>query len=417
MKRREQISSSVDSELFLQLKEIKPPLLLSSYKIENDTLENLYNKFLVDRENPVFVYQLPEEQSLYECQDKLYALRDKIIHNKTNKSIESQYLLKIDEYLCTIRILLASIHGDEEIFEKENILRYGEMDRGDACGLIQLRKKKYIIFKDVVFDEVLATYHPSVTNKINTLKTIFPTSPFEDVDFAELYSADQVASLWGAELKIYHPGWTCTVSKTAAYVRTDNRSRTVIIPSSALFTGKKLVGLFAHEIGVHVRRREAGKSSRLQLLSIGMAGNEFSEEGLASMAEQAVGAKIRLGGTDRYIALALATGVVDGVKRDFKDTFALMEEYFLTRYKTQYDTDKAIRLSQRGAWKLCVKIFRGGDPAVPGSCLRKEKIYREGSLAMWSIFLNDPETFSLWTRGKFDLRNKAQVDLVRQCQI
>jgi len=66
------------------------------------------------------------------------------------------------------------------------------------------------------------------------------------------------------------------------------------------------------------------------------------------------------------------------------------------------------------AWKLCVKIFRGGNPNIPGNCLLKEKIYREGGLAVWNVFREQPDVFALWSRGKFDLANPEQVDLVRQ---
>lgn len=414
MKRRDQIIQSADAELFLKLREIAPPLLLSSYKIENKNLQDLYNKFLVDRLNPVFRYVLPAEKELEEYREKLLRLREEIIHNKTDKAIQSQYVLKIEQYLQTIDLLLATAREEWDLFERLNQERFGELDGADARGLVSLRAEKYGVFKGVISSDMDVSYAPRVSNKIERLKPYFEETPFSTVNKSDTYQAEQVAELWNTELQKRYRRWTCRVSKTASYVRTDNRARNVIIPSTAVFTGRKVIGLFAHEIGVHVRRREEGKCSELQLLSIGMVGSEVSEEGLASMAEQAVGAKIRLGGTDRYIALALATGAVDGLKRDFKDTFALLEEYFFSRYQTQFDTAKATRLSQVGAWKLCVKIFRGGNPAIPGCCMRKEKIYREGSLAMWQLLEQNPEIFALWSRGKFDLQDPEQVALVQR---
>jgi hypothetical protein len=414
MKRRKQIEQSVDAELFFKLREIAPPLLLSSYKIENTTLESAFDKFVVDRCNPVFEFSLPDEQVLSVCRGKLARLRDEIIHNQTDKSIESQYILKIDQYLSTIAILSASQQQAWEQFEKLNIERFGELDGRDARGLVSVRQKKHGIFGGITFDSMDVSYPLRVSNKLELLTRHFEATPFTTVDSTAIYGAREVASFWNAELANRYPGWTCFVSDTAVYVRTDNRKRRIIVPGSARFTDKKVIGLLAHEIGVHVRRREEGKRSRLQLLSIGMVGSEVVEEGLASMAEQAVGTKIRLGGTDRYIALALATGAVDGIKRDFRDTFALLEEYFFRRYQEQYDTERAVHLSQRGAWKLCVKIFRGGSPAIPGCCMRKEKIYREGSIAMWAILREQPDTFALWSKGKFDLRNPAQVELVKK---
>lgn len=414
MKRRKQIEQSADAELFLKLREIAPPLLLSSYKIENNTLETAFNKFVVDRLNPVFEFSLPDEQVLSVCREKLVRLRNEIIHNQTDKSIESQYILKIEQYLSTIEILTASKQGDWKLFEKLNIERFGELDGKDARGLVFVRQKKHGIFGNVRFDTSDVSYPPQVSHQLELLKSYFEATPFNSVESTLIYNAEEIALLWNKELQKRHQGWSCCVSEVASYVRTDNRKRLIIIPSSAKFTGKKVIGLFAHEIGVHVRRREEGKQSKLQLLSIGMVGSEVVEEGIASMAEQAVGAKIRLGGTDRYIALALATGAVDGVKRDFRDTFALLEEYFFRRYQEQYDTERAEYLALRGAWKLCVKIFRGGNPVIPGCCMRKEKIYREGSIAMWEFLREKPDVFALWSRGKFDLRNPAQVELVKK---
>jgi Domain of unknown function (DUF1704) len=414
MKRRKQINNSVDAELFLRLREIAPPLLLSSYKIENSTLDELYNKFLVDRQNPEFEFTLPAEKELEDCREKLYRLRDEIIHNKTDKSIESQYILKVEQYIQTIKILLSSKRREWELFETANRERFGELNGDDARGLVLLRMKKYGIFKGVEFDESAVSYAKRVSHRLEGLKEFFEPTPFTSIDLSHTYTAQEVVDFWSTGLRQQYPDWSCVLSENAQFVRTHNRKQQVIVPSSALFTGRKIIGLFAHEIGVHVRRREEGKGSRLQLLSIGMVGSEVAEEGLASMAEQAVGARNRLGGTDRYIALALATGAVDGKKRDFKDIYAVLEEYFFMRYHTQFDTDKALRLSQKGAWKLAVKIFRGGNPSIPGCCMRKEKIYREGSLAMWGVYEHMPDIFLLWSRGKFDLTNQTQVDLVRR---
>ncbi len=314
----------------------------------------------------------------------------------------------------TLDILLASVTKDWELFEKANIERYGHLDKADAASLIAVRQRKYGIFKDVILNVgPVAKRRPS-KEELVLLKEYFDSEAFFTVDPQDIYSAEQTVSLWNEEIKKRYPNWLCEISSEVAYIRTDNRRRRVLIPPTTKLRGRKLKSLFAHEIGVHVRRREAGKRTRLQLLSIGMAESESAEEGLATMAEQVSGARVRLGGTDRYIALALATGAVDGVRRDFKDTFGLLEEYFHCRYVRQYGSERALELAQATAWKLCVKIFRGGNPNIPGNCLRKEKIYREGSWAMWGIFREQPDVFSLWPRGKFDLSNPEQVELVRK---
>lgn len=414
MTRRQQIEESVDAQWFFRLREIAPPLLLSSYKIENKLLQVLYSKFLSDRNNPQFEYLLPKREDLLECQRALCDLRDEILHNQTNKSIESQYFLKISQYLRTLDILLASVTEDWELFERANIERYGHLDSADAASLIAVRQRKHGIFSEVVLNTVpVAKKRPSAAELL-LLKKHFDSEAFPAVDPQAIYTAEEIAVLWNEEIKKRYPKWQCELSSEAAYIRTDNRKRRVVIPLTTKLRGRKLKSLFAHEIGVHVRRREAGKQTRLQLLSIGMAESEPAEEGLATMAEQVSGARVRLGGTDRYIALALATGAADGVKRDFKDTFGLLEEYFLSRYVRQYDPKRALELAQSTAWKLCVKIFRGGNPNIPGNCLRKEKIYREGSSAMWKVFQEQPEVFALWPRGKFDIANPEQVELVRE---
>jgi hypothetical protein len=414
MTRRQQIAESVDAEWFLRLREIAPPLLLSSYKIENELLQKLYAKFLSDRKNPQFEYSLPRQEDLLKCQRALCDLRDEIIHNQTNKSIESQYFLKINQYLQTLDILLVSAAGDWESFEKANIERYGILDTDDAARLIAVRQRKHGIFAEVAVPKFRPNKNRPTAEEVAQLQKYFDSQLFATIDSEALYSAEAVVALWNEEIKQHYPEWRCELSSEAAYIRTDNRRRTVVIPKTIKLRGRKLKSLFAHEIGVHVRRREAGKATQLQLLSIGMAGSEPAEEGLATMAEQVVGARVRLGGTDRYIALALATGAVDGVKRDFRDTFGLLEEYFVRRYVEQYGGERALELAQLVAWKLCVKIFRGGNPNIAGNCLRKEKIYREGSLAMWKVFREQPEVFALWSHGKFDLSNSEQVDLVRQ---
>ena len=61
-------------------------------------------------------------------------------------------------------------------------------------------------------------------------------------------------------------------------------------------------------------------------------------------------------------------------------------------------------------WRLCCRIFRGGDPNIPGACFLKDKIYFEGNIKMWSELEKNPAQFEKVLLGKFDPTNKQHAD-------
>ena len=207
--------------------------------------------------------------------------------------------------------------------------------------------------------------------------------------------------------------WKCVISEDAQNFSVNASQSTIFIPSGLSIIGYRMEALFAHEVGVHVQRRHKGKKSKLQLLSVGLKGYEVFEEGLADCIEQIVSNKFRdFSGFDKYLALSLALGELDGCKRDFKDTYNFLQNHFFERYKTKQHINDPYFLSTKRAWNLAWRIFRGGNPNIAGCCFTKDKIYREGNVKVWEQILSNKINWNRVFTGKYDGFNKEQVLLV-----
>lgn len=410
--REKQIKASIDSKWFLKLRDIVPPLLISSFKIEGGMYQYQYNKFIGDRVNPDLKFITPDMEVINEKRSRLILLRHEIIQFETNKAIAEQYVKKIDYYVMDIDLIIASIDKDWSSFEKINELRFGNLDTDDLRSLVNSVKDNYGVFSNFELSYKRTDLGVSKFDLAN-LGSQLKIDDLGDIDFKKIYQAEEICEIWNTQLKKIYPNWKCKISSLSFNIRTYYRKSEIIIPKSIRLKGRRVISLYMHEVMVHVHRREMGKASKLQLLSIGLADYSLAEEGLALMHEQVVLNRKMFFGADRYIALGLALGDIDGIKRDFSQTFDSLQQYLYARYCLRFDAEKALNLSSKSAWRLCVKIFKGGNPSIPGCCLRKEKLYREGNKAMWNLFLNKSDIFGLWQYGKFNLLDEEQVLLVK----
>jgi uncharacterized protein (TIGR02421 family) len=146
-------------------------------------------------------------------------------------------------------------------------------------------------------------------------------------------------------------------------VRDDMYSGMMVSGEQLLIGGRTRVhrrrvdALLQHEIGVHLVTRYNGHHQLFQQLEVGLAGYDGLQEGLAVLAEYLVG------GLSRFRLRVLAARVVaahallEGAP--FVDTFRLL--------------NRDHRFSQRSAYTIAMRIYRGGG-------LTKDAVYLRGLL-------------------------------------
>jgi hypothetical protein len=144
-----------------------------------------------------------------------------------------------------------------------------------------------------------------------------------------------------------------------------------------------------------------------------------------------------------HLALALATGVLDGIKRDFRGVFEVLRPLRemlgiaetrrvleLRRILRLYgrckawegqplpadpiytDVDQA-RMAEQGANDLCLRIFRGTSGQTPGAVLLKDTVYDIGlRRVLKELKVIGPGIVNAWLLGKFDASNPEHVALL-----
>ncbi len=408
------MNNAWDAEWFLEIKRIRYPLLLHNLQIDGSVIRTQFDNFNDGKiDAPKFVYS---NRSLEKCEaalKELSQLRIQILQQDTEKSIQALYLEKIDEVMLELRIVISSCNERWGEFAEFNERRYGRFDPAVVDDIRRrLSEKNYRVFGKVKYgSEELSNFDSDNTQK-EFARSRFVISPLTiEIDTDRFYKANEAITVFNRELSKLDENWCAVLSDTANSIIVNSRLRKVLVPFGISVSGGRLRDLVAHEVGVHVRRRINGRESKVQLLGIGLPGYEGAEEGLAVYSEQILNGRKYYGGQDKYLALMIAKGELDGVARDFADTYRKLSEYFMERSR-RLNKPITPEKSKWKAWKTTYRIFRGGNPTMPGNCFLRDKIYREGYFKIRQCIQNNPEYFANVYAGKFDPGNKLHRDIV-----
>jgi uncharacterized protein (TIGR02421 family) len=153
----------------------------------------------------------------------------------------------------------------------------------------------------------------------------------------------------------------------------------LLIASTASVSGSRVDGLLAHEVATHILTYVNGSLQDLKLMGSGLAGYEETQEGLALLAEAAVGgltaARLRQMAA-RVIAVAL---LVQGC------SFAQAHRQLTERYG----------YSKGGAFTIVMRVWRSGG-------LTKDAIYLRGLQDLVEHLAGGHDLENLW-QGKMSL--------------
>jgi hypothetical protein len=119
-------------------------------------------------------------------------------------------------------------------------------------------------------------------------------------------------------------------------------------------------GLIAHELLVHALRAKNGYKTGDKKLATGLPGYLVAEEGLGVLAEEAVNGELPDKPYDRYVDIALALGVVDGVQKTRKEMFQISYALQLVRAQLRGDNESTIATLEPRVWGHIDRIYRGG---------------------------------------------------------
>lgn len=354
-------------------------------------------------ENPHITYD-KGALNVVPVHDRVASLKSEIAASATDQVVADLYYEKLDRQLERYCLLEATSAGDDEAFYRSSVVVYGKP------------KKKYFAY---VSSQVLRLIeaqqhnHPAAAKRLKkVLSKISLSDMAADVSMLpplvrngkKLKSQAQAIAILQEALDQYGiTGWKFIERETTSSIFSVRpESKEIMIPQEEYLLGRELTditmrGLAAHEVGVHVRRDVEALQQPLLLLQIGLDHYLKGEEGLASYVQQQIEGANEFYGFDRYLAASLAVGM-DGISRDFRAVFSLMNDYFTLRH-----AEKGIDIpSFKPAWEVCVRIFRGTTGSTPGAIYTKDIIYLEGNIGIWNLLSDKPEVFESLFLGKFN---------------
>ena len=196
-----------------------------------------------------------------------------------------------------------------------------------------------------------------------------------------------------AILREYRFDWHVLIDEAANNLRIENNINAVILPKGNMSVAR-VRELLSHEIECHVFRSEAGKQSKLGLLSLGTKGFLYTEEGLAlyhdNKTAQFQEQSFEVGEATPSTWLGtLAVGLASGVltsPHTFCELLAFFDLlYLLTRLLTTNNREE-LSVAQKHAHRLainrCLRTYRGvpnlASKESRGVCYTKDVVYLSG---------------------------------------
>jgi len=119
----------------------------------------------------------------------------------------------------------------------------------------------------------------------------------------------------------------------------------------------------------------------------GFQGSLAENEGVAIMLEQLLDDKFKPRRAFRYIAAALGWGTL-GRPMTFREVFNVL--WRLMVIAGSYPEEKA----KEHAFNECARVFRGGNPSVPGAVYLKDTVYFAANLAVWRQLQKQPLSYN-----------------------
>lgn len=423
--------------------------------------EGVKESFLANpTENPRIIYSVGEQDlpGLIQIEDELVALRELVRKETPNyedsmrwgdeklelwQSIKIAYLTKINEARASVRLIIASIEGDMQTFDRYNRYLYGDPPLSMLSFTLQNMKEDVESIPDdasVALKIAARDVQDMLDNMENTLPRVKASSdPFttavagaqkglrsemEGIINIPL-EAEEGRKLTAEEIQVYYQeivteileaeGWRVVVVNKGRGIVVDNNVKEVRIPSDLQMSKKGVQKLALHELGIHVGRYVNGINTKVLILGLGLDRSGEFEEGLAKLSETFADPDgDYLGNDASFLAVCLARGI-DGIKRDFKDVYEWMYRYYKFRKLKEGMTEGDAETSAKDvAWNRCIRTFRGTDCKTPGVCLNKEIFYRKGGFKVVEFLAQSPDAVASVRMAKFDPTRPYHVALLVQ---
>ncbi len=393
-------------------------------------------------ENPDLDYPLLDIETINNIESSLMQLKQDILEQETNEIVRNVYSWKINEKIAELRMMKSSHNGDMRRFERYSKYIYGKpSDEVFKYTMYNLNNKiskalnsdnpdikaSAEILMQTLGELDIETTNPDISTPSDDtveLARVKTKQEFDSILNIPLedgkYDSNSIRNAFEEALRESNAdGWEVITVDNSTSISTNQEQKNVTIPESRVLPSKtRLQSLLVHEVGTHVARRVNGENTQLRLLSLGLDRYEQGEEGVATMREQVLKSSVNdFSGLEGHLAISLAMGL-DGKKRDFRETYEVLEKYFYFKaLGAKKSPEEASISSKNNAWNRCIRTFRGTDCKTAGVCFTKDMIYREGNIGVWDVIKNNPDEMMRFSVGKYDPSNSRHIYILDQLGI
>ncbi|HEY5714039.1 MAG TPA: tyrosine/phenylalanine carboxypeptidase domain-containing protein [Candidatus Gracilibacteria bacterium] len=394
--------------------------------------------------NPTLDYPKIDLHDLAMRETTLLALKQEIKDQEPNDEVSKIYRWKINVKLAEIAMIQAAERVDDRVFKAYSHFLYGEPNPEIFTYLIEsLRREtdQYLQDPDEIIAQAAQTLNKRLPQEAAEIPSIQLPSPkifsqvrnkvLGEVNLCLLdevriederdYTPEEICEIFQSALTSISapPEWTVEIdtgSRAGFMINQDKK--TVVVPQSKNFKGRRLKGILVHEIGTHVAGRITGENGPLHLLGPGLDRYEPGEEALATMRAQVCNDTMTaFSDTDRYLSISLGEGL-DGIPRDFRGVYEFMYDYFYFKaLVADNHSEKAATSAQSKAWNTAVRTFRGTSCETPGCCYTRDLAYAEGNIGLWQSAIKDPAGFEVNNVGRYNLLSDRHTKVLHELGI
>ncbi|MEZ4195351.1 MAG: DUF1704 domain-containing protein [Candidatus Paceibacterota bacterium] len=379
-------------------------------KTDNKNYQEQRTLFLSGQiEQPKFIYQLPIER-LATYRLGLTQLRTEIETTEKNATVRSIYLAKIDYQLLKLDLLKSVHEADDTQFGSLSKRLYGVPSKAEAVmalGTIIKIAEEHNFSLGPIISGLQRTLSVTALDGSSDFTLAKPTG--------KKINATEIKVVFEKRLKDLEIDWKVEIDDSVVSIVVSYEKGSICIPENRSDFESVIVGLLEHEIGVHVTRYVRGLASNLKLLAVGFPNYLESDEGLAAYYELQKN-QTHIPGLSRYVAIALASGLLDNKQWNFREIYGFFIEYFtfLSQVTGRPSSQTDI---QDIAWLRSFRVFRGVSSVTSGTCAYRDLAYWRGYLKMSKIIKAGHFTKEQLLLGKYDPTNDENLSILRELNI
>lgn len=287
--------------------------------------------------------------------------------------LDSSAYKNIEIVVASLRLREQKDQKSVKLFRRLNLDQYGPLQRDLAASILARAQRKAtdkasehvsFIQEQVpgVTQEDFESYYRPPEALFMQLRKYFTHYLGSDAIFYHLSVQDALNS--ALEISgLTSEGWRVKLSNTRQPLFTSHRDKVIVVghnmqPRTTLGLSRMAI----HEVYGHAKR--------------GPQKNVFEAEGVATLLEQLINPSFRPVRTYRYLAAALGWGLL-GEPMNFAGVHSVLWRVMVLG--GLYDEQSA----KSYAYDEAARVFRGGEPSLPGAVFLKDSVYYSANVSAW----------------------------------